>query len=183
MYGRTRRQFVRKRRSRLADMLPIATFALLVVVMLAYGYKHWRPEPLAPVSGRVRVADGDSLEIAGARIRLQGVDAPELHQTCTDPVGRTWPCGRSAMEELRSHIAGREITCRPYGVDRYRRLLAACSLPDGSDINAWLVRQGWAVAYGRSSSYHSEESEARSARRGVWSGSFTPPSEWRRQHE
>jgi endonuclease YncB( thermonuclease family) len=183
MYGRTRRQLLRRRRSRFADVLPVVTFALLVAVLLAYGYKHWLPEPLEPVTGRARVADGDSIEIAGARIRLEGIDAPELHQTCTDRAGQVWPCGRTAADELRSHIAGRELTCRPYGVDRYQRLVAACFLADGSDVNAWLVRQGWAVAYGRGTTYHSEQSAARSARRGIWSGSFTPPSEWRRQHE
>jgi endonuclease YncB( thermonuclease family) len=183
MFGRTRRQVLRRRRSRLADALPVVNFVLLAAVLLTYGYKHWLPEPLPAVSGRVRVADGDSLELAGKRIRLVGIDAPELHQTCVDRKGQTWPCGRTAADELRAHVAGRELTCQPHGMDRYHRLLAACFLDDGSEINAWLVRQGWAVAYGRSTTYHSEQSEAKSAQRGIWSGSFTPPSEWRRQHE
>jgi endonuclease YncB( thermonuclease family) len=60
-------------------------------------------------------------------------------------------------------------------------VLATCALPDGSDINAWMVRQGWALAY-YSEAYRTEEDEAHAARRGVWAGSFIPPWEWRRQH-
>ena len=74
------------------------------------------------------------------------------------------------------------MTCRPTGVDRYHRLLAVCVLTDGSDINAWLVRHGWALAYGRGTSYHSEQSEAQAGRRGIWAGTFTLPAEWRKQH-
>ena len=48
----------------------------------------------------VRVADGDSIEFGGQRIRLRGIDAPELHQECRDLSGRNWPCGRRARDEI-----------------------------------------------------------------------------------
>ena len=54
-------------------------------------------------------------------------------------------------------------------------------LPDGSDVNAWMVRQGWAVAY-YSATYRPEESAAHAAKRGIWAGSFMLPSEWRHRH-
>ena len=38
----------------------------------------------ADVTGEAEVTDGDSLRIAGQRVRLHGIDAPELHQTCKD---------------------------------------------------------------------------------------------------
>jgi endonuclease YncB( thermonuclease family) len=158
------------------------TFVLLALLLAVYGYRQWTAEPLAPVNGRAHVADGDSIEIAGVRVRLEGIDAPELHQSCTDRGGQSWPCGRIATDELRAHLAGRELVCRPSGQDRYRRLLAVCTLPDGSDVNAWLVRQGWALADGRERVYQAEQEQARSARRGIWRGTFMPPSEWRRQH-
>ena len=51
----------------------------------------------------------------------------------------------------------------------------------GRDVNAWLVGQGWALAYRRySRAYVDEESSARMARRGMWRGEFVAPWDWRR---
>ena len=55
-----------------------------------------------PISGRADVADGDTLRIGDVRIRLTGLDAPELDQTCTDALGASWGCGRDA----RGFVAG-----------------------------------------------------------------------------
>jgi endonuclease YncB( thermonuclease family) len=48
------------------------------------------------------------------------------------------------------------------------------------DLNCWLVSQGWAVAY-RSypRDYVRAEDQARATSRGVWSGQFDMPWEWR----
>jgi endonuclease YncB( thermonuclease family) len=75
------------------------------------------------------------------------------------------------------------LTCEASGTDGYQRVLATCTLPDGSDLNAWLVREGWALAYGLGRAYRGEEAEAQAARRGIWSGNFLPPWEWRRRHK
>ena len=125
--------------------------------------------------------DGDTIDIAGARIRLKGIDAPELDQTCTDPKGEAWACGKAATRELRAHVQRQELTCDTRGLDQYRRVLAICSLPDGTDINAWMVQQGWAVASGFAPSYYAEQTEAQSGKRGIWSGSFVPPRQWRQR--
>src|SRR5262245_34323399 len=158
-----------------------ALFAILVLAAALgiYGYKYWYARP--PLTGTVWVSDGDSLEIAGARIRLEGIDAPELNQTCTDARGQTWSCGRTAAHELRALIAGRDLRCEPNGTDRYRRVLAVCFLPDGTDVNGWMVRNGWAVAYGYASAYRSAQDEAKVAKRGIWAGSFTSPADWRQR--
>ena len=37
---------------------------------------------LADVTGQARVIDGDTIEVAGERIRLHGIDAPESGQRC-----------------------------------------------------------------------------------------------------
>jgi endonuclease YncB( thermonuclease family) len=50
----------------------------------------------ADVAGPATVIDGDTVVIT-QRIRLQGIDAPELHQTCT-AYGQQWACGRTAAE-------------------------------------------------------------------------------------
>ena len=63
-------------------------------------------------------------------------------------------------------------------LDRYGRDLAACAV-DSRDINAELVRDGSALAYGK---YEAEEAQAKGARRGLWAGTFERPSDWRRRH-
>jgi endonuclease YncB( thermonuclease family) len=110
---------------------------------------------------------------------LDGIDAPESDQTCTDAKGKTWSCGSAATNELRAHIRGNELTCHRRAVDKYQRVIAVCSLPDGSDINAWMVQQGWAIAYGFAKTYESKEAEAEAAKRGIWAGTFVSPSQWR----
>jgi endonuclease YncB( thermonuclease family) len=160
----------------------VVALLLLLGLLAAYAYEQWSTRSLAPHVGAAWVADGDSIEISGARIRLQGIDAPELDQTCLDPDGRSWACGRTAAHELRAHIQDRELTCKPAGADRYQRILAICTLSDGSEVNAWMIRQGWAVASGHVGSYQSEQDEARAGKRGLWAGRFDWPWDWRRRH-
>jgi len=138
--------------------------------------------PHARLIGKAWVIDGDTIDMSGTRIRLSGIDAPESAQSCTDAGKRSWLCGRAATRELKDHIAGRQLACEWSGLDRYRRLLAVCALPDGSDVNAWMVRQGWALAYGYSTPYRSEEAEAQGAKRGIWTGTFMAPWDWRHRH-
>jgi endonuclease YncB( thermonuclease family) len=123
------------------------------------------------------VIDGDTLAIGTERIRLQGIDAPELAQTCGG-----WLCGRAAREELVRHIGLGQVTCITNGQDVYGRWLATCSTAAG-DIGDWLVRQGLAVAFVRySTRYVGAEALARAAHKGVWAGPFVLPWEWRARH-
>ncbi len=130
--------------------------------------------------GEVRVIDGDSLIVDGREVRLHGMDAVELHQTCREPDGREWPCGRLARAHLRKLVRGRSLTCRTVDEDRYGRIVARCVTDGGLDVAERMVRDGWAVAYMRHSPlYVAAERDAREARRGIWAGRFTPPEEWR----
>jgi endonuclease YncB( thermonuclease family) len=54
--------------------------------------------------------DGDTIEIAGARVRLHGIDAPEAGQKCTDAGGVAYPCGERATRSLRALIDGQSVT-------------------------------------------------------------------------
>jgi endonuclease YncB( thermonuclease family) len=153
---------------------------LLVAALIISGIRYWTALPATAFTGTAWVIDGDSVVISKTRIRLEGIDAPESAQDCTDTDGKPWPCGARATRELRNYIRGQEIACEEKALDRYKRVLAICKLPDGSDINAWMVRQGWAVAYGFDKMYQAAQDEAELARRGIWSGTFTTPSEWRR---
>lgn len=164
--------------------MPYLFIAALALVWMAgvRAYEWWNPPPVTTIAGKPWVIDGDTISLSSSHIRLEGIDAPEADQTCLDAAGKSWACGQAATRELRRHIRGRELTCDARAADRYHRVLAVCSLPDGSQVNAWMVRQGWALSSGFVKTYGSEQAEAEAAKRGLWAGSFTPPRAWREQH-
>ena len=134
---------------------------------------------VSAVSGVPSVTDGDTLKVGRERIRLHGIDAPESKQTCRVG-GETWACGAAATRALRERIAGRTVECAERDRDRYGRIVAVCRV-GGAGLNAWMVAQGWAVAYRKySTDYVSQEAAAKAGRRGVWRGEFVVPSRWRR---
>lgn len=136
----------------------------------------------ASLRGRAQVIDGDSLRVRGMEVRLHGIDAPELRQTCRDGRGRTYACGHMAKLHLQRLVAGRTVACRRVTTDRYGRMVALC-MAGGEDIGRRMVREGWAVAFVRySRHYVNDERAARRARRGLWQGRFVPPALWRRMH-
>jgi len=135
----------------------------------------------ADITGKPRIIDGDTIEIAGERIRLHGIDAPEAKQTCQDKTGKEWRCGQEATFALANMIGNHWITCKGDERDRYGRLIAVC-YAGPFDLNAKMVRQGWALAYRRySMDYVEDEKAAKVARKGLWQGKFVPPWEWRRK--
>lgn len=158
------------RRNRALDII---IFAFLVVGIL--GVIRFLPEPdPVELSGRVSIIDGDSVRIQGVEIRLLGIDAPESQQFCTRN-GTSWPCGAQAARKLSARVRGKTVTCKGHARDAYDRLLARCRV-SGVDINRWLVEQGWAVSY---HGYPGAERAARKAKRGIWSGEFVMPRDWR----
>ncbi|WP_236622474.1 thermonuclease family protein [Thermus tengchongensis] len=132
--------------------------------------------------GRASVVDGDTLEIQGVRIRLWGVDAVESSQTCRYGDGRVWPCGRQAAFALADFLGQRTVRCKRRDTDRHGRMVAVCWVGE-TELNRWLVAQGWALDYTRYSggTYLAAQEEARRNRRGIWQGEFTPPWEYRRR--
>jgi endonuclease YncB( thermonuclease family) len=130
------------------------------------------------LEGRAQVTDGDTIRIGEARIRLKGVDAPEMAQRCTRS-GRSYACGETARRALIDLVSDETVRCRASGRDRYRRVLARCTV-NGHDIGASMVKEGWAVSYGRD--YDAEEARARHRSLGLWEGDFERPQTWRRQH-
>lgn len=132
-----------------------------------------------PIVGVPRVVDGDSLVIDGVRIRLHGIDAPERDQTCGIDPDR-WDCGRESTRALTEMIDRTPVTCHERDVDRFGRIVAVCVVGDVL-LNSLMVSEGWAVAYRRySMDYVGEEDQARASGRGLWSGEFVRPEDWRR---
>ncbi|TLD70342.1 thermonuclease family protein [Phragmitibacter flavus] len=126
----------------------------------------------------VGVHDGDSITVLAAekveiKVRLEGVDAPELRQDF----------GRVAKQALSEAVFGKTVTLVPSGRDRYRRLLARV-VYRGRDVNLEMVATGMAwhyVRYSKDAKLAAAEREARLARLGLWSQrGAIPPWEWRK---
>jgi len=148
----------------------------VVINVSSVSLVDWRP---ACLSGRATVIDGDTIDIAGERVRLHGIDAPELGQTfwCK---GREFDCGAMAMAALEALIADIELRCEPIERDCYGRLVAKCFSRSGVDVCRRLVASGWALAFRRYSlDYVPDEIKAKEAFRGLWRGTFDKPWEWR----
>lgn len=146
---------------------------LLALVVLASGATS------PSLYGSARAGDGDSLIIGMERIRLHGIDAPELDQACTRD-GRSWACGEEATEQLRRLLRG-DIRCHSQGTDQHGRTLARCY--QGSiDINRSMVESGYALAYRKySTEFVAVEEQAKAAKRGIWAGTFEVPSVYRQE--
>lgn len=146
------------------------------------------------ISGYVEsVVDGDSLKIsppgtfyprgvgaAGVPVRLFGIDAMELHQTC-EPA--SWRCGHAAWGALYEMVRDdRNVTCEVRDRDRYGRIVAICRNKLG-DLGRRLVARGWALDYARYSGgrYRDEEAAAKAEGLGIWRGTFVRPEEWRKE--
>jgi endonuclease YncB( thermonuclease family) len=162
---------------------------LIVAIVVAVGSVYERnTKPAAPprtgeaFSGRARVVDGDSLELAGHRVRLFGIDAPERSQDCRDGRGNSYACGREAQNALSTAIAGQNVSCTPVG-ESYNRNVSICTA-NGRDLSETMIRSGHALELRQHSRgrYTAAEQEARNARRGLWAGDFARPSQWRQEH-
>lgn len=136
----------------------------------------------ADLRGLATVHDGDTLKIARQSVRLNGIDAPELKQTCQWLSGVEWPCGVVATEALRGYIDNHRLTCKIKTKDRYGRAVGECLVRGKREsVNAWMVRAGWAVAYREySKAFISQETAAREAKRGIWQGTFVLPKDYRK---
>lgn len=143
---------------------------------------NWTETLPGPMQGRASVIDGDTVEIAGQRIRFNGIDAPESRQYCDDAKGFEYPCGRRAAQALDEFLAAsRPLHCSFVDRDRYGRLVGNCERADGRSVQRWLVGQGLALDWPRYSSgaFATEQSTAKAAHRGVWQGRFDQPWDWR----
>lgn len=156
--------------------LDLAVFGALLVALIVVLYLLG-PRTALEAEGRARVIDGDSLVVAGVEVRLEGIDAPEGPQTCTRGA-KPWPCGREATQRLQTLLGRGDVNCAGTRRDRHDRLLARCRLGE-TDVNRWMVEQGWAVSYG---AFADAERAARHAKRGLWSGTFQPPRDWREEN-
>jgi endonuclease YncB( thermonuclease family) len=136
------------------------------------------PTQASTLGGPAIAIEGDLLEIAGKRIRLYGIDAPEMKQSCRVMIF-AWGCGEEAQKMLSALIADRPVTC----VERARDadgVPAALCQTDGVRLNETMVRIGMALSIpSEPQSFAAEEAAAERAGVGLWRSSFEKPWEWR----
>lgn len=156
----------------------IAMTRLLAALIIIFA----TPAIAQTMEGRASVIDGDTIEISGERIRLNGVDAPESWQRCADEGGKEYRCGKDSSFALDDWLAAsRPTRCEFVERDRYGRMVGDCFRADGASVGEWLVRSGWAVDWVRYSGgrFADAQEEAIRAKRGVWRGAFDLPCEAR----
>ena len=123
------------------------------------------PKVIEELTGKVvAVTDGDTIKVlvnnATVKVRLEGIDAPEAMQSF----------GNQSKEALAKLVAGKTVTIRKTGTDKYQRTLGYVMV-DGVDANARLVQDGWAWHYKKYNSeqrYADLEDAAQAAKKGLW---------------
>ena len=120
-----------------------------------------------------KVVDGDTLWISGEKVRLHGIDAFESTQTCGTGAA-TWYCGAGATALL-STLTSNETTCDVVDVDKYGRKVAKC-YTGGIDVNAGMVKMGYALAYTYfSKDYVASENYAKANQLGAHATGYVDP--------
>tara|TARA_B100001093_G_scaffold509637_1_gene574056 strand:- start:456 stop:959 length:504 start_codon:yes stop_codon:yes gene_type:complete len=145
----------------------------------------------AEIYGESKIIDGDTVHINTKKIRLEGIDAPEIKQQCKKPFlkisaiiglqfNKSYSCGVISKKKLIDKIGSSRIKCISSSKDRYKRYLATC-FKNKINLNKWMVRNGYAVAYKRySKDYVRDEEYAKENLLGMWEGSFIMPEKWRK---
>ena len=132
------------------------------------------------ISGVPNITDGDTIKIFNQRIRLHGIDTPEKNQICFKN-SKAYNCGKKATNALIKKIGGKKVVCKVQDkLDKYKRYIGIC-FTEGVNLNKWMVRNGYAVAYTRySRDYIKDENYAKKNKIGLWSGKFIYPEKWRK---
>jgi endonuclease YncB( thermonuclease family) len=166
----------------------VAVLALAGWALMPRGLSLPGPSQLATLSfgssastveGRGNALSGDTLRIGSTVVRLAGIEAPEAEQRCQRPGNRRWRCAEAAYDALSRLIRGRVVKCEVKEKGPGGRVHATCSA-GGADLAAMLVKDGHVFAeHGLMARYASLETDAKSARNGIWNGEAERPKDFR----
>ena len=156
----------------------------LILLILFLNISFSNSSDLKSIYGKAEIIDGDTIKIKEKKIRLFGIDAPEMDQICFKS-SNPYHCGHTAAKALIRYTKNRTIYCYYAELDKYKRILGTCNYGEGKeDINAMMVNRGYAVAYPRySKKYLKEEEYAKHNKLGLWKGIFERPEEWRKKNK
>ena len=170
----------------------IKLFLLISICLIFFflTYNDVKSEEVKIISGIAKVTDGDTIRIDKKKIRLLGIDAPEIKQQCRKiwlaisfiSFSKNYPCGQISADKLKIKVDNKMLNCKWTYKDRYKRFVAEC-FKDKMNINAWMVRNGYAVAYTKySKKYVAQENLAKKEKSGLWSGTFEMPWDYRKKN-
>ena len=143
--------------------------------------------------------DGETLFVGGTEVKLFGIDAVESDQICQDADGADYPCGRRATQALQAIVQQDLVVCLPLFAIGDTRVVGNCEVTSQgrfepvspiafmeqvrpNNLSRLMVVQGHALAIGVGTRFFgAQQNEAQALRRGIWQGSFQPPSNWRRR--
>ena len=132
-------------------------------------------------SYEIKIIDGDTIYLNGEKIRFNGIDTPELKQTCNKN-NEIILCGIEAKKLLIEKIGKNKVQCIREGKDQYKRTLAECFVNDLS-LSTYLVRKGYAFAYRKySTKFVEDEDYAKKNNLGMWSMKFEYPWDYRKNN-
>jgi endonuclease YncB( thermonuclease family) len=115
------------------------------------------PTSFKPFSGYAHVIDGDTIKIRGMKIRLAGINAPELDQ----------PYGVKSKYEMVKIVKGKTVYVVPDGTTSYDRIVATCYVDGDVDIGAELIKRGLALDIPSFTGGKYTELETKDARRRI----------------
>lgn len=115
-------------------------------------------QPEHSICGAARIIDGDTVVIQKTQIRVFGIDAPELNH----------PYGQKAKWALVKLCKGQAVRAQIVEVDHFGRTVAKCSLADGRDLSAEMVKLGLAIDWPKFSGGRYRHLEVPGARRKMW---------------
>ena len=151
--------------------MPLIKLSLTFLITLFLNYSVY--------ADQLTVTDGDTIRIGEERIRFNGIDAPELKQTCLYQEIE-FNCGEFSKDLLIEKIANKEVSCIRESKDQYGRTLAECFVGTES-LSSYLVREGYAFAYRKySDKFIADEEYAQSKGNGMWSMEFLFPWDFRK---
>lgn len=140
----------------------------------------FNPMDYPAVNGPASVITAGVLNVSGIYVKLLGIDAPDVRQTCSNHRGQAYRCGQSAITWLQNWINGREVECRILGRVVNHWATGVCFIGQ-YDIAAVVTNAGWAVAYTKNTdAYVPYEEQAMAKKSGMWSGKFYRPRDWRK---
>ena len=182
---KTFKTFVRKYE---ADLILLIVLVFIILVT-SFAFALDRHKKIIPFVS-AKVVDGDTIHIVSQgkfgqlyKIKLEGIDAPELKQMCLDQNGKEWECGKEAAKALKEKLESCEKTVKCYvelgKKDKYKRYIGTIQQQDVEepfmvhDINYLMVYEGWTVAYLKySKKYKDAQEYAQEHKKGIWNGKF-----------
>lgn len=157
----------------------------LILLWAMPGFAQMASPPAAPgsslvtTSGSGMALEGDLVSVNGSVVRLWGIDAPEVGQTCETLRHKSYDCFTISKNALANIIGKNQITCYIRGSDVKGQQVGTCAVQE-LDLAALMVRAGWALSFhSLSPQYARLEGEAQAAKRGLWNGFAETPWSWR----